>query len=79
MRYFAAPPPSAPARAFPELTAREHDVLSLIAKGLSNAAIAERLVLSPKTVRNQVSNIFGKLQVADRAEAIVRARDAGLG
>jgi DNA-binding NarL/FixJ family response regulator len=79
MRYFAAPPPSTPALAFPELTERERDVLGLIAKGLANAAIAERLVLSPKTVRNMVSNIFGKLQVADRAEAIIRARDAGLG
>ena len=79
IRYFAAPPPSTPARAFPELTERERDVLGLIAKGLSNPAIAERLVLSPKTVRNLVSSIFGKLQVADRAEAIIRARDAGMG
>lgn len=55
------------------------EILGLIAQGLSNTAIAERLVLSPKTVRNQVSNIFGKLQVASRAEAIVRAREAGLG
>ena len=77
--YFAAPRPSTPAQAFPELTERERDVLGLIAKGLSNPAIAERLVLSPKTVRNLVSSIFGKLQVADRAEAIIRARDAGMG
>jgi DNA-binding NarL/FixJ family response regulator len=79
MRYFSAPPASAPAQAFPELTERERDVLGLIAKGLSNPAIAERLVLSPKTIRNLVSSIFSKLQVADRAEAIIRARDAGLG
>jgi DNA-binding NarL/FixJ family response regulator len=79
IRYFSAPPPSTPARAFPELTERERDVLGLIAKGLSNTAIAERLVLSPKTVRNLVSSVFSKLQVADRAEAIIRARDAGMG
>ncbi len=64
---------------FPELTAREQEVLALVAQGLTNTAIAERLVLSPKTIRNHVSNIFGKLQVADRAEAIIRAREAGLG
>lgn len=68
-----------PARAFPELTAREREVLDLIAQGLSNPEIAARLYLSPKTVRNHVSNIFAKLQVADRARAIVRAREAGLG
>jgi DNA-binding NarL/FixJ family response regulator len=64
---------------FPELTPRERDVLDLMAEGLTNMAIAERLVLSPKTIRNHVSNIFGKLQVADRAQAIIRAREAGLG
>ena len=64
---------------FPELSDREREVLSCIAQGASNAVIAERLVLSPKTVRNHISNIFSKLQVADRAEAIVRARQAGLG
>jgi DNA-binding NarL/FixJ family response regulator len=79
IRYFAAPLPSTPAQAFPELTERERNVLELIAKGLTNPAIAERLILSPKTVRNLVSSIFSKLQVADRAEAIIRARDAGLG
>jgi DNA-binding NarL/FixJ family response regulator len=68
-----------PPLAFPELTEREREVLRLIAQGLNNAAIAERLTLSPKTVSNHISNIFNKLQVADRAEAIVRARDAGLG
>jgi DNA-binding NarL/FixJ family response regulator len=61
------------------LTAREHEVLDLIAAGRSNADLAATLVLSPKTVRNHVSNIFAKLQVADRAQAIVLARDAGLG
>ena len=55
------------------------EVLELLAQGLTNTAIADRLVLSPKTVRNHVSNIFSKLQVADRAEAIIRAREAGLG
>jgi DNA-binding NarL/FixJ family response regulator len=63
---------------FPELSDREREVLTLIAQGSSNAVIAERLVLSPKTVRNHVTSIFSKLQVADRAEAIVRAREAGL-
>jgi DNA-binding NarL/FixJ family response regulator len=64
---------------FPQLTAREHEVLALVARGRNNHAIADELVISEKTVRNHVSNIFLKLQVADRAEAIVRARDAGLG
>ncbi|HEY5786401.1 MAG TPA: response regulator transcription factor, partial [Microlunatus sp.] len=64
---------------FPELTHREREVLDLIATGVSNADIARRLSLSPKTVRNHVSNVFTKLQVADRAQAIVRARAAGLG
>jgi DNA-binding NarL/FixJ family response regulator len=64
--------------AFPQLSQREREVLGLIAQGVNNAAIAERLYLSPKTVRNHISNIFSKLQVADRAEAIVRAREAGL-
>ena len=64
---------------FPERTDREREILDLIAQGLSNTIIAERLVLSPKTVRNHISNIFSKLQVADRAQAIVRAREAGLG
>ncbi|MEV4221969.1 MULTISPECIES: response regulator transcription factor [unclassified Nonomuraea] len=67
------------AQPFPQLTAREREVLELIAAGLSNAEIAARLFLSPKTVRNNVSNVFAKLQVADRAQAIIRARDAGLG
>jgi DNA-binding NarL/FixJ family response regulator len=64
---------------FPELTEREREILDLIARGESNSEIAKRLVISPHTVRNHISNIFSKLQVADRAEAIIRARDAGLG
>ena len=77
--YFAAPKPALSAQIFPELTDREHEVLHLIAQGYNNMEIAERLTLSPKTVRNHVSNIFNKLQVADRAQAIVRAREAGMG
>lgn len=79
MGYFAAPrknPQTTPL--FPELTEREREVLTLLAQGYTNPAIAEHLVLSPKTVRNHVSTIFSKLQVTGRAEAIVRARDAGL-
>ncbi len=64
---------------FPELTEREREVLDLIAAGHANHAIARRLVISPKTVSNHISAIFAKLHVADRAEAIVRAREAGLG
>ena len=79
MSYFSAPRPATPLEAFPELTAREHEVLDLIARGLSNTEISRRLFISPKTVRNHISNIFTKLRVADRAEAIVRAREAGLG
>ncbi len=77
--YFAALRPSAADLAFPELTDREREILNLIAQGHSNSEIAERLLLRTKTVQNHVSNIFSKLQVADRAQAIVRARDAGLG
>ena len=64
---------------FPELTDREREILELIAKGLTNQAIADRLILSSKTVRNQVSEIYSKLQVASRGEAMAKARDAGLG
>ena len=77
--FFAAPRQRVPDIVFPELSAREHEVLDLIAAGRSNTDVAETLFLSPKTVRNHVSAIFAKLQVADRSEAIVRARDAGLG
>lgn len=71
--------PSAAEPAFPELTPREREILDLLAAGLGNAAIGERLALAPKTVANNVSSIFVKLQVAGRPEAIVRAREAGLG
>jgi DNA-binding NarL/FixJ family response regulator len=77
LTYLTAPRPDT--TAFPELTPREREVLGLIATGLRNAAIAARLGLAPNTVSNHISNIFGKLQVASRAEAIVRARSAGLG
>lgn len=77
--YLHGVPSAMAASAFPELTAREQEILALIAQGKSNAAIAHKLSLSPKTVRNHISNVFSKLRVADRAEAIVRAREAGLG
>jgi DNA-binding NarL/FixJ family response regulator len=76
---FADPRGAGPAPAFPELTDRERQVLDLIAQGLSNQEITRRLVVSPKTVRNHISRIFFKLQVADRSQAIVSARQAGLG
>ncbi|MFL6173728.1 MAG: response regulator [Marmoricola sp.] len=76
LRFLTAPQA---ASAFPELTPREHEILDLLAAGLRNAAIAERMGIAAKTVANNVSSIFTKLQVADRAQAIVRARDAGLG
>jgi DNA-binding NarL/FixJ family response regulator len=68
-----------PGPTVPGLTEREREVLELVARGLGNAVIAQRLHLSLKTVQNLVSSIFGKLQVTSRAEAVVRARDAGLG
>ncbi len=79
MQYFSAPRPTAPPQAFPELSERELEILDLIAQHYTNVEIAERLSLAPKTVRNYVSNIFTKLQVADRAQAIMRAREAGFG
>ena len=77
--FFSAPRSAAPQRAFPELTEREEEVLSLVAQGKSNQEIARQLFVSLKTVRNHVSNILLKLQVADRAQAVIRARDAGMG
>ncbi len=79
LAYFAAPRPATPPQAFPTLTDREREILDLIAKGHPNPSIARELSLSTKTVGNYVSNIFTKLQVADRAQAIIRAREAGLG
>ncbi len=79
MEYFSAPRPEVPTDVFPGLTERERQVLRLLAAGDANPVIAARLRISPKTVRNHVSNIFTKLQVTDRAQAIVRAREAGLG
>jgi DNA-binding NarL/FixJ family response regulator len=76
--HFAAGEGSIPA-AFPSLTEREREVLDLVAAGKGNATIAHELMISLKTVRNHVSNIFTKLQVSDRSAAIVKARDAGLG
>ncbi|WP_412544195.1 response regulator transcription factor [Longispora sp. K20-0274] len=76
--FFGGPTPAAQPP-FPELTPREREVLDLIAAGLPNATIARRLGLAGKTVGNHISTIFAKLQVATRAEAIVRARDGGLG
>ena len=67
------------AQAFPELTEREREILELLADGLGNPAIARRLQLSQKTVRNHVSNVFAKLHVADRSEAAATARAAGVG
>ena len=78
LRFFAVLRPTH-SPAFPELTPREREILELIAQRLSNGAIAQRLELSPKTVRNYVSNIISKLQVADRSEAIWAAKNAGIG
>jgi len=76
LAHFSRAAASAP---FPQLTEREHEVLRLIAGGADNTTVARRLAVSGKTVRNHVSNIITKLQVVDRAGAILRARDAGLG
>ena len=79
MQFFSSPRPDASKETFPELTDREHEILELIARHETNPEIATRLGLTPKTVRNHVSNIFGKLHVADRAQAIIAAREGGLG
>ena len=76
---FFSAPRSAATEPFPELTERENEILELIAQGRSNGDIAGRLGITSKTVRNHVANVFNKLQVADRPQAIVRAREAGLG
>jgi DNA-binding NarL/FixJ family response regulator len=79
MDFFSTPRFASPEEVFPELSAREVEILDLIARGYSNAKIAGRLFISPKTVSNHISHIFTKLQVADRAHAIIRGREAGLG
>jgi DNA-binding NarL/FixJ family response regulator len=76
--FFATQGSALPKEIFPSLTERERGILQLIARGRSNADIARELSLSPKTVYNYVSNILSKLQVSDRAQAIIRAREAGL-
>jgi DNA-binding NarL/FixJ family response regulator len=78
LEYFGSMRPATPPAVFPELSEREREILGLIAQGCKNAEIADQLVLTPKTVRNHVSNILSKLQVADRAQAIIRAKEAGL-
>ncbi|MEP6649624.1 MAG: response regulator transcription factor [Lapillicoccus sp.] len=79
IRYFDATRPSLHPAAFPQLTARELEILSLMATHLPNPSIADRLAIREKTVRNNVSAILVKLRVADRAQAILAAREAGLG
>ena len=79
MDFFAVIRPIELPQVFPELSDREREILDLIAQGYKNADIADHLVISPKTVRNHVTNILSKLQVADRAQAIIRAKEAGLG
>jgi DNA-binding NarL/FixJ family response regulator len=78
MQFFADLKPALPPPAFPELTDYEREILALIAQHRTNPEIAERLSLSQKTVRNHVSNTFSKLQVVDRAQAIIRVREAGI-
>ena len=79
LHYLTSPPPSLPRQAFDELTGRERSILELLAHGYSNAEIAERLGLSPKTVSNNVSNVLLKLQATDRAKLMLMALEAGLG
>jgi DNA-binding NarL/FixJ family response regulator len=79
MAFFANMRPAKLPQVFPDLSDREQEILELIAQGYKNPELAEQLVLSPKTVRNHVSNILSKLQVTNRAEAILKAREAGLG
>ena len=79
LRTWFAPGPQPPAVPFPQLTDREREILDGVAAGLTNGQIAQQMFLSTKTVANNVSNILGKLQLAERAQAIIAARDAGLG
>jgi len=76
--FFTSQTSTSPREIFPSLTEREREILQLIARGISNTDIAHELSLSPKTVYNYVSNILNKLQVVDRAQAVIRAREAGL-
>lgn len=78
-QFFARAQPSAGARPFPELTEREHEILELMSRHHTNSEIAQQLGIGDKTIRNHISNIFNKLQVVDRAQAVVKARQAGLG
>jgi DNA-binding NarL/FixJ family response regulator len=79
LNYLHPPEPSAPQQIFDELSPRERDILELIARGLTNAEIAETLSLSPKTVGNNISNVLVKLQATDRAKLMLMALEAGLG
>jgi DNA-binding NarL/FixJ family response regulator len=79
LSFFATPRLATAADPFPQLTPREREILEMIAQGLDNAVIARRLVLTEKSVRNRVSDILTKLRARSRAEAVVLARDAGLG
>ncbi len=76
--FFAAPYAVAPKELFPTLNDREREILALMAKGATNDAIAQQLIVTQKTVSNYISSILSKLQVADRAQAVIRAREAGL-
>lgn len=78
-KFFAMPKPHVAAQTFSDLTEREREILALLAQGHTNEEIARKLHISPKTVRNHCSNIFSKMQVADRVQAIIRARQAGFG
>jgi DNA-binding NarL/FixJ family response regulator len=79
LNYLSNPPANVPRHVFDELTSRERQILDLIAQGYSNVEIAQQLVLSPKTVSNNVSNVLAKVQAADRAELMLMALEAGLG
>lgn len=79
MDFFSDLSPNVVADVFPELTEREREILDLIARGQNNQEIADQLHIANKTVRNHVSNIFSKMRVADRAQAIILAREAGMG
>lgn len=79
LQYLTAPPPRLPRQVFDELTGRERSIMELLAHGYSNAEIAKRLGLSPKTVSNNVSNVLLKLQATDRAKLMLMALEAGLG